>query len=147
MLSDGSASMSRSTEVGSTGSKGNAGFCTEQEASLPVGEKRRRAPPASSALCRGRCRSDDSRGRLLWTTTVSPSLLRCNSPIRKEERLTIDANTGRPCGPAGRPAGHTTRIHDCLVETLRTLSTETSTASSRPSNRTAINSSLSSSVL
>jgi hypothetical protein len=27
--------------------------------------------------------------------TDSPSLLRCNSPIRKEERLTIDANTGR----------------------------------------------------
>src|SRR5262245_38453117 len=67
------------------GLQGERWFCTEQEASLPVGEKRRRAPPASSALCRGRCRSDDSRGRLLWTTTVSPSLLRSNSPIKKEE--------------------------------------------------------------
>ena len=76
------------------GLQGERWFCTEQEASLPVGEKRRRAPPASSALCRGRCRSDDSRGRLLWTTTVSPSLLRCNSPIKKEERLTIDARMG-----------------------------------------------------
>jgi len=83
------------------GLQGERWFCTEQEASLPVGEKRRRAPPASSALCRGRCRSDDSRGRLLWTTTVSPSLLRCNSPIKKEERLTIDANTGRPMRPSG----------------------------------------------
>src|SRR5262249_47331055 len=37
--------------------------------------------------------------------------------------------------------------HDCLVETLRTLSAGTASASSWPLNRTAINSSLSSSVL
>jgi hypothetical protein len=33
---------------------------------------------------------------LPWTTTVSPSLPRSKSSIRKEERLTIDANIGRP---------------------------------------------------
>src|SRR5262249_34795457 len=40
--------------------------------------------------------------------------------------------------PAARPAGHTTGTHDCLVETLRTLSTKTSTGSSQPSNKTLI---------
>ena len=35
-------------------------------------------------------------GALPTTTTVSLRLPRSNSPIRKEERLMIDANTGRP---------------------------------------------------
>src|SRR5262249_42588569 len=44
--------------------------------------------------------------------------------------------------PRGR-----SQAHDCLVETLRTLSAGTATAPSWPLKRTAINSSLSSSVL
>ena len=65
--------------------------------------------------------------------------------------LAARGRTQRPL-PGGRQPGcrevnHTTGTHDCLVETLRTPSAGTATASSRPSNRTAINSSLSSSVL
>ena len=33
-------------------------------------------------------------GALPWTTIVSLSLPRCNSPIRKEKRMAIDASTG-----------------------------------------------------
>jgi ribosomal protein L13 len=38
---------------------------------------------------------------------MAPSLPRSNSPIRKEERLTIDANTGR--SSLGRKASHLAR--------------------------------------